>query len=773
MCQMVQRLRGIEVLEGLLLYNGQQEDGSGDFISVGLTNGYVEFRFELGSGVGYLRSHQPVQMDTWPLFRSAEKRRTSEVTGTSQGRMMGLDLTQPLFVGSVPSFDKISRDNGYNIGFVEVSIVEPAFDDDAFAAYPTPKSSQNSLKVHMKIKPNNLDDCLLVYCAQYLTRKETLPPLESAWKCPAIIRHPERLRANEWITLSASRRAQNGELVVNDGHREVGRSPGHTQGVNLNTPMYVGGVDKTKVTVHPDAGVSHGFEGCVAHIEVNDVSVDLIGAVVDAANVDDCGGRAPCEKNPCQNHGICRERGPKADDFECFCKAGYSGRTCENQDDFCQKINPCHNNAECVGLANSYSYEMGGGPAEIVSEERVDDGQLHAVELRRTGKRGTLKIDNKEVHGESLGLLVMLNTKGDIFIVHAHLHLGANRNGRAHDMDRFAGSPEDTQHRHIAHQSTVVGLPSSLGKQHGVFKHHFIDILRGPINNWVAGKMENTCLKLLFVYLDYNATAPVEEEVQKSIIYALQVAWGNPTSNHDGGTEARRIIDEARMSVANMIGASPPEIVFTSGGTESNNMIIHSLVRHFRKTRSSFAPLSNCKIPHVITSNIEHNSILLTLKDLCEDEHIDLTVVPVSKVTGTVSAEEVITAIRPNTCFVTIMLANNETGIIQPVNTIGTLLKDVNQQRKKHSLPEVLFHTDAAQALGKVAVNVDDLKVDYLTIAGHKFYGPRTGALYFRDSKPLYPLLFGAGQERGLRPGDSLFAVVEPSPDKMQYEQNS
>ncbi|KAL1421371.1 hypothetical protein MTO96_000454 [Rhipicephalus appendiculatus] len=255
------------------------------------------------------------------------------------------------------------------------------------------------------------------------------------------------------------------------------------------------------------------------------------------------------------------------------------------------------------------------------------------------------------------------------------------------------------------------------------------------------------------VYLDYNATAPVEEEVQKSIIYALQVAWGNPTSNHDGGTEARRIIDEARMSVANMIGASPPEIVFTSGGTESNNMIIHSLVRHFKKTRSSFAALSNCKIPHVITSNIEHNSILLTLKDLYEDERIDLTVVPVSKVTGSVCAEEVISAIQPNTCFVTIMLANNETGIIQPVDTIGTLLKDVNQQRKEHSLPEVLFHTDAAQALGKVAVNVDDLKVDYLSIAGHKFYGPRTGALYFRDSKPLYPLLFGAGQERGLRPG--------------------
>lgn len=88
---------------------------------------------------------------------------------------------------------------------------------------------------------------------------------------PAIIRHPERLRANEWITLSASRHAQNGELVVNDGHREVGRSPGSTQGVNLKTPMYVGGVDKTKVKVHPDAGVSHGFEGCVAHVSLHSV----------------------------------------------------------------------------------------------------------------------------------------------------------------------------------------------------------------------------------------------------------------------------------------------------------------------------------------------------------------------------------------------------------------------------------------------------------------------------------------------------------------------
>ncbi|KAH9383801.1 hypothetical protein HPB48_025571 [Haemaphysalis longicornis] len=587
---------------GLLLYNGQQEDGGGDFISVGLTNGYVEFRFELGSGLGLLRSHAPVELDTWHTVQISREKKDaklkvdnqSEVSGTSAGRMMGLDLTQPLFVGSVPSFDKISRDNGYDIGFVgcvseikfgshtldlvkdseqvgttpcetcsvnpclhdgkcqeapteagyrcicapgfsgrdcekvgeacypgicgegrcvnrptggldcycpfgrtglrcekgkmplnlaEVAIVEPAFADDAFAAYPTPKNSQSSLKLNMKIKPKNLDDCLLVYCAQFPDSKGDFTSIGihngslefrfDTGSGPAIIRHPERLRPNEWVTLSASRTAQNGELVLNDGHRVTGRSPGHTQGVNLHTPLFIGGVDKAKIKVHPEAGATHGFEGCVAHVEVNGVNVDLVGAVVDASNVEDCGGRAPCEKNPCHNHGLCRERGPRADDFECICKAGYTGRTCETVDDFCSKINPCQNGAECVGLANSYrcncpkgfagpncesgttfdecatfhgdgwvtlsrerlshaasnvsevirltflakdregllffqgqpqgtdargqdylalamvnghlefSYEMGSGPAQILSEERVDDGQLHTVELRR------------------------------------------------------------------------------------------------------------------------------------------------------------------------------------------------------------------------------------------------------------------------------------------------------------------------------------------------------------------------------------------------------
>ncbi|XP_040361205.1 basement membrane-specific heparan sulfate proteoglycan core protein isoform X4 [Ixodes scapularis] len=626
---------------GLLLYNGQQEDGGGDFISLGLTNGYLEFRFELGSGVGLLRSQRPVQMDTWHTAKISREKRDaklkvddqSEVTGSSQGKMMGLDLTQPLFVGSVPNFDKVSRENGYSVGFVgcvseikfgpnaldlakdseqvgttpcetcslnpcihdgvcqeapteagyrcicppgfsgrdcekvgeacypglcgegrcvnrpgggldcycpfgrtglrcerEISIVEPAFADDAFVAYPTPNGSLSSLKVNMKIKPRTLDDCLLVYCAQYPDQKGDFTSIGirngsvefrfDTGSGPAVIRHPEKLHPNEWITVAASREAQDGALVVNDGHKATGRSPGHTRGVNLNIPMYVGGVDKQKIKVHPDAGVSHGFEGCVAHIEVNNVKMDLVGAVVDSSNVDDCGGRAPCEKNPCQNHGMCRERGPKTDDFECICKAGYSGRRCEIEEDFCSKINPCQNGAECVGHGNSYrcncpkgfsgpncesfvtfdenasfhgdgwvalsrdllphtadnsseviklsfstterdglllfqgqpkgvnargqdyislavvngllefSYEMGSGPAQIISKQRVDDGGLHTVELRRTGRQGVLKLDDREVHGESPGMLIRLNTKSDIYIGGAPepREMTANRN---------------------------------------------------------------------------------------------------------------------------------------------------------------------------------------------------------------------------------------------------------------------------------------------------------------------------------------------------------
>lgn len=255
------------------------------------------------------------------------------------------------------------------------------------------------------------------------------------------------------------------------------------------------------------------------------------------------------------------------------------------------------------------------------------------------------------------------------------------------------------------------------------------------------------------VYLDYNATAPTAVEVQVSICDALKNAWGNPTSSHAAGDEARRLTDKARSDVATMIGANSQEIVFTSGGTESNNMIVHSSVRYFKKIRHNYAALASYDIPHCITSNVEHKSILLPLKYLRDNGNIDLTIVPVSKSSGSVVAEDVISAIRPHTILISVMFAQNETGILQPVGDIGAVLAEINRKRKKESLPEVLFHTDAAQAIGKVKIDVEALKVDYLTIAGHKFYGPRSGALYFRESKPLYPFILGAGQERGYRSG--------------------
>ncbi|XP_064459501.1 selenocysteine lyase-like isoform X2 [Ornithodoros turicata] len=259
------------------------------------------------------------------------------------------------------------------------------------------------------------------------------------------------------------------------------------------------------------------------------------------------------------------------------------------------------------------------------------------------------------------------------------------------------------------------------------------------------------------VYLDYNATTPMAHEVRIAVSNAMETAWGNPSSAHKAGVAARQIIETARKSVSQMIYAKPSEIIFTSGGTESNNMTIHSAIQHSKEMSHN---LTGDRCPHIITSNIEHDSVMLPLKNWQRKGQLELTIVPVSKSTGSIVAEDVISHILPNTCLVTVMLANNETGIIQPIEEIGRLLRKENAKRKSAGLAEVLFHTDAAQALGKIDVNVSSLCVDYLTIVGHKFYGPRIGALYFRDSKPLYPMFFGGGQERGYRPGTENVCMI-------------
>ncbi|XP_067140615.1 selenocysteine lyase-like [Centruroides vittatus] len=269
------------------------------------------------------------------------------------------------------------------------------------------------------------------------------------------------------------------------------------------------------------------------------------------------------------------------------------------------------------------------------------------------------------------------------------------------------------------------------------------------------------------IYLDYNATTPVAPEVVEAIADTLKNAWGNPSSKYDAGKKAKMVVETARKNVAEMIGAKESDIIFTSGGTEGNNLVIHSAIQYYHDNNAVNSQNTTKRrkfLPHIITSNIEHDSIALPLKHLSEKGIVEVTFVPVSKQTAAIEVEEVMKEIQPNTSLISVMLANNETGIIQPISLLGKKIRQLNYQRSQlsSSLPPILFHTDAAQALGKIPVNVDDLHVDFLTVVGHKFYGPRVGALYFNSDKDkiLYPMYFGGGQERSYRPGTENVAMI-------------
>lgn len=249
------------------------------------------------------------------------------------------------------------------------------------------------------------------------------------------------------------------------------------------------------------------------------------------------------------------------------------------------------------------------------------------------------------------------------------------------------------------------------------------------------------------VNMDFNSTTPMDPEVIDAVRETCEKLWTNPSSSYETGHEVKKVISESRRDVAKMINCRPEDVIFTSGGTEANNWVIYSSVNEFNKTNIH---LNNHCRPHIVSTNIEHDSIRLLLEKLQTEDKIEVTFVAVSKVNGFVSDEDIIKAIQPTTVLVTVMLANNETGIFQPIARIAELLKDVNRNR---SWPKVYFHTDAAQAIGKLKVDVNDLRVDYLTIVGHKFYAPRIGALYRRNICPLHPIFFGGGQEDGLRPG--------------------
>ncbi|XP_072556012.1 selenocysteine lyase [Paramormyrops kingsleyae] len=257
------------------------------------------------------------------------------------------------------------------------------------------------------------------------------------------------------------------------------------------------------------------------------------------------------------------------------------------------------------------------------------------------------------------------------------------------------------------------------------------------------------------IYMDYNATTPLDPEVIMAITEALKDAWGNPSSTYLPGRKAKGINDKSRESVASMVNGQAEDIIFMSGGTEANNLVFYTAVKHFWDSWG--ATLLNEKqttvLPHIITSSIEHDSVKITADSLLKEGKADITFVKVSKVTGRVEVNDVLAAVRPNTCLISVMLANNETGVIMRIKELCQRVQLLNVQR---SGPRILLHSDGAQAVGKVKVDVQELGVDYLTIVGHKFYGPRIGALYVNKPgsiTPLFPMFFGGGQERNFRPG--------------------
>ena len=249
------------------------------------------------------------------------------------------------------------------------------------------------------------------------------------------------------------------------------------------------------------------------------------------------------------------------------------------------------------------------------------------------------------------------------------------------------------------------------------------------------------------VYLDHNATTGVEPDVLDAMLPFLSGEFGNAASIHTFGQRARAAVETAREQVAALIGARPQEIVFTSGGTEADNHAI------FGVTQSPLAALSDgagaTASKHIITSAIEHEAVLNTCQAL-EKRGVDVTYLPVDR-EGLISLTDLRQAIRKETALITVMHANNELGTVQPLEEIGRIAAEA----------DIYFHTDAVQSTGKLPIDVNALRLDLLSLSGHKFYAPKgIGALYIRGGTRLQQLLYGGHHQRGFRPGTENVAGI-------------
>jgi cysteine desulfurase len=242
------------------------------------------------------------------------------------------------------------------------------------------------------------------------------------------------------------------------------------------------------------------------------------------------------------------------------------------------------------------------------------------------------------------------------------------------------------------------------------------------------------------IYLDYAATTPLDPRVLEAMLPYMTERFGNPNSIHSFGREARLAIDEAREKIAQLLNCQPSEIVFTSGGTESDNLALRGVAEAYRQ-----------KGNHIITTAIEHHAVLRTCKAL-EDMGFSVTYLSVDE-HGLVSPEQVAEAVNERTILVSVMHANNEIGTIEPV---AEIVKAVKEKR-----PDTLVHTDAVQTVGHISVDIQELGVDLLSFSAHKFYGPKgVGGLFIRKGVRLVPQLTGGGQERNRRSGTENVAGI-------------
>jgi len=254
------------------------------------------------------------------------------------------------------------------------------------------------------------------------------------------------------------------------------------------------------------------------------------------------------------------------------------------------------------------------------------------------------------------------------------------------------------------------------------------------------------------IYLDHSATTYLDKRVKRVMDLFWEKNFGNPSALYEEGRRAKKALDQARADIASVIGARPEEIIFTGGGTESDNLAIFGVVKALENSASK-------QKKHIITTKIEHHAILNAVKNL-EEEDFKATYLNVDE-NGLVDPIDVKQALRPETVLVSVMYANNEIGAIQPIAEISEIIKEYRKNKTGIREKTPFFHSDACQAAGYLEMDVEKLGVDLMTVNGSKIYGPKgIGFLYVRSGVKLKPIVYGGGQEKGLRSGTENLAAI-------------